>query len=61
MLRRAAEDFELDEDVVLSLRTSTLDACRGREVVIPRSAYSYLWKYLDEVDVVIVKERPKGL
>ena len=59
MLRRVAEDFDLDEDVVLSFRTSTIDACRGREVVIPESAYIYLWKYLDEVDVSIV-ERVKG-
>jgi hypothetical protein len=60
MLRRVAEDFDLEEDVVLSFRTSTFDACRGREVVIPESAYSYLWKFLDEVDVGIV-ERAQGL
>ena len=56
MLRRVIEDFDLEEDVVLSLRTSTIDVCRGREVIIPESAYDYLWKYLDEVDVDIVEE-----
>lgn len=60
MLRRVAEGFDLEEDVVLSLRTSKISACRGREVVIPESAYIYLWKYLDEVDVSIV-ERAQGL
>lgn len=60
MLRRVTEDFDLEEDVVLSLRTSTIDACRGREVIIPESAYIYLRKYLDEVDVSIV-ERAQGL
>ena len=61
MLRRVVEDFDLEEDVVLSLRTSTIDACRGREVIIPESAYIHLWKYLDEVDVVVVVgERGQG-
>jgi hypothetical protein len=60
MLRRVTEDFDLEEDVVLSLRTSKIDACRGREVIIPESAYIYLWKYLDEVDVSIV-EQAQGL
>jgi hypothetical protein len=60
MLRRIAEYFDLEEDVVLSLRTSTMDICRGREVVIPESAYIHLWKFLDEVDVTIV-ERAQGL
>ena len=56
MLRRVIEDFDLGEDVALSFRTSTIDACRGREVIIPESAYDYLWKYLDEVDVDVVEE-----
>ena len=60
MLNRVTEDFDLEENVVLSLRTSTIDGCRGREVEIPESAYTYLWKYLDEVDVSIV-ERAQGM
>lgn len=60
ILRRVAEGFDLEEDVVLSLRTSTMGICRGREVVIPESAYIYLWKHLDEVDVSIVG-RAQGL
>ena len=60
MLRRVTEDFDLEEDVVLSLRTSKIDACRGREVIIPESAYIHLWKYLDEVEVGIL-DRVQGL
>ena len=56
VLRRVTEDFDLEDGVVLSLRTSTFDACRGREVIIPESAYVYLWKYLEEVDVAIVEQ-----
>jgi len=39
----------------MSLRTSAIGPCRGREVVIPESAYVYLWKYLDEVDISIAE------
>ena len=60
MLRRVVEDFDLEEDVLLSFRTSTMDVCRGRKVLIPESAYIYLWKHLNEVDVSIVG-RVQGL
>ena len=62
MLRRIVEDFdlELEEDVVLSLRTSRINICREREAIIPESAYVHLRKHLDEVDVSIV-ERTQGM
>ena len=56
MLRHIIESFELEEDVVLSLRTSTIDACQGMKVEIGESAYSLLWKFLDTVEVVIVEQ-----
>jgi len=63
MLRRIAKHFDLEEDVVITLRTSAIGPCRGRDVEIPESAYVYLWKYLDEVDISIeerAQERASG-
>jgi hypothetical protein len=59
MLKLVAESFYLEDDVVLCLRTSTIDVFRGKEVEIDESAYVYVRPCLGQVDVSIV-ERPQG-
>lgn len=60
MLKLVAESFHLEEDVLLSLRTSTIDVFRGKEVEIDESAYVYARPCLGQVDVSIVEPPPQG-
>lgn len=36
---------------LISLSTSSLDICKGRDVVIDGDAYSLMWNVLDEITV----------
>ncbi|KDR69780.1 hypothetical protein GALMADRAFT_145180 [Galerina marginata CBS 339.88] len=52
-IRRVTRAFKIAENADILLRISTLDVCKGREVVIDESAYSVMWTALDEITVVI--------
>ncbi|KJA18151.1 hypothetical protein HYPSUDRAFT_218407 [Hypholoma sublateritium FD-334 SS-4] len=45
--------FRLDSKSVLSLHTSSLDACKGQSVEIDESAYSLMCTLLDDVEVTV--------
>jgi len=38
---------------LISLSTSSLDICKGRDVVIDGDAYSLMWNVLDEINVKV--------
>ncbi|KAF8815970.1 hypothetical protein BYT27DRAFT_6482472 [Phlegmacium glaucopus] len=59
-LRQVIQSFDLDDDVLLSLRTSTIDVCQGEEVEIDESAYRFLWTFLGKIDVSIVEGAQVG-
>ncbi|PPQ89884.1 hypothetical protein CVT25_004806 [Psilocybe cyanescens] len=41
----------------ISLRTSSLDICKGRDVAIDKSAYPLMWTFLDEMTVSVDPEK----
>jgi len=59
-LRQIIKSFNLDADVCLSLRTSTIDVCRGKEVEIDESAYLLMCKFVDEFVVSVVERAQTG-
>jgi len=59
-IRRVFQAFNIADNTVISLRTSTLDVCKGRDVVIDESAYPLMWTALDQIDVV-VEEMVEGM
>ena len=38
---------------LISLSTSSLDICKGRDVVIDGDAYSLMWNVLNEINVKV--------
>lgn len=61
MVQQIIEGFGLDEDAVVSLGTSGIDVCEGKEVKIHESAYTFIWGFLDKVNVTIVDRAPGKL
>lgn len=52
--------IELDADSCISLSTSTLDICDGRDVIVDPTAYPVMWTVLDEIHVFVAVRDPVG-
>jgi len=52
-INRARNAFGIKNRSVIYLQTSTLDVCKGNDIVIDPSAYPFLWTVIDEVSVVV--------
>lgn len=50
--------IELDVDSSISLSTSTLDICDGRDIIIDPTAYPVMWTVLDEIHVFVAVKDP---
>lgn len=49
---RIKDAFGIKAGNTVMLSSSSLDVCKGNEVVIDSSAYPFLWTVLDEVNVI---------
>ncbi|KAF5322351.1 hypothetical protein D9619_002204 [Psilocybe cf. subviscida] len=60
-LERVARVFDIADDAVLSIHTSSLDVCRGVAVEIDESAYPFMWTVLDEITVKVEGTKAREL
>lgn len=57
MIHAAQERFGIDAERPISLETSSLEVCKGKQIEIDESAYSLMCSVLDEI-VIVVGEKP---
>ena len=51
-----AKGFRIQNPNSILLQTSSLLSCRGQNVIIDRSAYPFLWPFIDVIEVVITDD-----